>query len=133
MNKSKSEWVIAHLPSILIVLFVLQPLMDILSFWLDKLGMGNTLTLGLRFLVLAAFVLLGFCLSKRKRVYILFAAACLSLLIGHIFACTIKGYLNPAHDLTNFVRVVQMPLFTLCFITALRRNLWVTLSGVPVI
>ena len=31
-----------HLPTFLIVLMAIQPLMDILSFWTDRLGMSNT-------------------------------------------------------------------------------------------
>lgn len=119
---SFSDRIIQRLPSILIVLFVLQPFMDILSYWMDRLGMANTLTLALRFLVLAGFGLLGFCLSKRKRVYLIFAGLCLSLLIGHVIACSIKGYLNPVSDITNLVRIIQMPLFAFCFITALKAN-----------
>ena len=117
-----SDRVIEALPGILIVLFVLQPLMDILSYWMDRLGMGNTMTLALRFLVLVCFALLGFCLSNRKRVYLIFAGLCLVLLAGHVYACSVKGYLQPVSDLTNLVRILQMPLFGICFITALRRN-----------
>ena len=117
-----SDRIIEALPSILIVLFVLQPLMDILSYWVDYFGVGNMLTLALRFLMLVSFVLLGFAVSKRKRYYILAAAVCLSILVGHYIACSIKGYLDPIGDLTNLVRIMQMPLFAMCFITCLRRN-----------
>ena len=106
-NPSFSDRIIERLPAILIVLFVLQPFMDILSYWMDRLGMANTLTLALRFLVLAGFGLLGFCLSKRKRVYLIFAGLCLSLLVGHVIACSIKGYLSPVSDITNLVRIIQ--------------------------
>ena len=34
-----------HLPTFVIVLMAIQPLMDILSFWTDRLGMSNTITL----------------------------------------------------------------------------------------
>lgn len=110
------------LPTLLIVLFVLQPAMDILSYWMDRFGMSNTLTLAIRFLVLVGFGLIGFLLSHRKRVYLIFAALCGVLIAGHVYACSLKGYLNPVSDLTNFVRVIQMPLFTFCFITCLKRN-----------
>ena len=38
-----------HLPTFVIILMAIQPLMDILSFWTDRLGMSNTITLLLRF------------------------------------------------------------------------------------
>lgn len=117
-----ATWLFDHLPIFLILLFVLQPLMDILSYWTDRLGMGNTLTLALRFAVLAVFGLLGFCISRRKKAYGIAAAACAVLLLGHCLACYIKGYLDPISDLTNFVRVIQMPLFVFCFISCLRAN-----------
>ncbi|MGM9671428.1 MAG: O-antigen ligase family protein [Oscillospiraceae bacterium] len=111
-----------HLPTFVFIFFLLQPIMDMLSYWTDRLGMGNTLTLALRFAVLAIVAVAGFCVSQRKKAYGWFVAACGFLLIGHILACCIKGYLNPIHDLTNFVRVAQMPLFVLCLISFLRAN-----------
>ena len=110
------------LPKIIFFLIVLQPLLDILSFWTDRLSMGNTLTLALRFLVLAGFGLFGFLLSKRKRAYLVLFAVYLILLAGHVYACSLRGYRSPFTDLTNFARVVQMPLFAFCFITCLRQN-----------
>ena len=101
------------LPTLLLIILILQPLMDILSYWTDRLGMANTITLLLRFAVFAAVCLLGFLTSSRKKVYGIAAGACAFVLIGHVIACSVKGYLDPVHDLTNFIRVVQMPLFVL--------------------
>ena len=55
------------LPIVIFCLIILQPLLDILSFWTDHLSMGNTLTLALRFIVLAGFGLFGFLLSQKKK------------------------------------------------------------------
>lgn len=110
------------LPKFLLILLILQPLMDILSFWTDRLGMSNTITLLLRFAVFAVVCVLGFVISARKKVYGITAGACIFVLVGHVIACSIKGYLDPVHDLTNFIRIVQMPLFVLCFISFLRAN-----------
>lgn len=111
-----------RLPTFVFIFFLLQPIMDMLSYWTDRLGMGNTHTLALRFAVLAIVAVAGFCVSHRKKAYGWFVAACGFLLAGHILACCIKGYLDPIHDLTNFVRVAQMPLFVLCLISFLRAN-----------
>jgi hypothetical protein len=111
-----------HLPTFLIVLMAIQPLMDILSFWTDRLGMSNTITLLLRFAVFAVVCVLGFVTSSRKKVYGIAIAACAFLLVGHCISCFIVGYQRIVYDLTNFVRVVQMPLFVLCFISFLRAN-----------
>lgn len=110
------------LPTFVIILMAIQPLMDILSFWTDRLGMSNTITLLLRFAVFAVVCLLGFFTSARKKVYGIAVAACAVLLVGHCISCFIVGYQRIVYDLTNFVRVVQMPLFVLCFISFLRAN-----------
>lgn len=110
------------LPAIVFLLIVLQPLLDIISYWTDRLLLGNSFTLALRFLVLVGFGLFGFLISKRKRAYLVLAVVYLILLIGHIFACTQRGFRSPFTDLTNFARVAQMPLFAFCFITCLKQN-----------
>ena len=56
------------LPTFVIILMAIQPLMDILSFWTDRLGMSNTITLLLRFAVFAVVCLLGSFTSARKKV-----------------------------------------------------------------
>ena len=58
------------LPRIMLVLCLLQPCLDVLSYWQDALGMSNGLTTVLRFAMLAAVVLLGFVLSERRRYYV---------------------------------------------------------------
>ena len=117
-----SGWTEEHLPVMILILFILQPLMDILSFWADQLALNNLITLAPRMLVLVCFALLGFLSSRKKAAYFAFAGAVIFLAAGHIYACSVKGYLRPVPDLTNYVRVIQMPLFTICFISCLKRN-----------
>lgn len=121
-KRSLSDRLTELLPTLIVMLFIIQPIMDILSFWMDKLGMSNTLTLALRMLVLLCFALTGFLASRKKWVYFAFVGACAVLVAGHWYACTRVGYLKPFADLTNFVRVIQMPLFAICFISCLKRN-----------
>ena len=66
MNSLRQK-TIGSLPKLVFVLFLLQPMMDVLSFWMDQWGMGNTLTLALRMAVLGATVLVGFCLTRNRR------------------------------------------------------------------
>ncbi len=112
----------AHLPLLITILFAIQPLMDILSYWMARLGYANTLTLLLRFAVLLGVALAGFCLSRRKWVYLVAVGVFAALLIGHCACCFYVGYVDFVGDVTNFVRVAQMPLFVLCLITFLREN-----------
>ena len=112
----------SHLPGFVIGLFVIQPLMDVLSYWLDELGISSPVTLLLRFAVLGATVLLGFALSDRKRIYWIAAGICVLLFGCHVWACSQVGYEDFIGDATNFVRVVQMPVTVLCLITFFRQN-----------
>lgn len=111
-----------HIPTYIWILFILQPLMDILSYWVQRLGMGNALTLILRFGVLGVTALLGFTVSKKKRLYLSAAVLCGMLWTAHTIVCISVGYLNPITDLTNYIRVLQMPLFVFCLISCLRAN-----------
>ena len=124
----------AHLPALLMGLILLQPLLDILSFWQGQLGWGNALTLVLRFAMLAAVALTGFWLSERRRIYVaLFAvlagfALCHCAAVLQVDLATLPcdgeatGLRAMAADLANYVRVVQIPVFTLCFVTFLKRS-----------
>lgn len=112
----------AVLPAFVFFLCILQPILDSISFWMAELELSNTLTLLLRFGVLGLTLLLGFCLSRRKWVYWTAAGVLVFLAAGHIFALYQAGIANLISDLTNYVRVVQMPLMTICLITFLKEN-----------
>lgn len=114
-----------YLPQIMLVLFMIQPVMDVISYWLDELGTGNTVSLLMRFVVLFGTAALGFFLSKRKKAYLVLGAVVVLFALLHGWACMTAGYNgygNPVYDLTNYIRVVQIPLFTFCFITFLRET-----------
>ena len=114
---------IAGLPWFVLFLFLFQPVMDCISFWITQKAWSNAPTLLLRFGVLGVTVLLGFGLSRRKWVYWAAAAVFLVIGAGHVYA--LYDYGAPASlvsDLTNYVRVLQMPATVLCLITFLREN-----------
>ena len=58
------------LPLIVLLIVTVQPLLDVLSYFLSERG-SNALSTLLRFGMLAAVALLGFLLSDRKRVYLI--------------------------------------------------------------
>lgn len=96
--------------------------MDVLSFWLERSGISNTVTLFLRLGVLSFMVFLGFLLSDRRKDYFITAAVLVAFTLCHAAACMSAGYVSPLGDLTNLVRIYQLPLTTLSFITYLRRE-----------
>ena len=126
MNERKAflERISDRLPLFVFLLCLIQPILDVAGYWQQTLGVGNAVTMGLRMALLGGSVLLGFLLSKRKRVYLLLALVLAALTAGHIFACmrSARGYAEPLKDLINLVRIYFLPLMTLCFITFLRRN-----------
>lgn len=112
----------AFLPRAVYILFVIQPVMDVISYFTAKLGISNIVTLGLRLFVLVATVFVGFTVSKKKTVY--YAAAIVALIIGagHVFAALQFGYGDPAGDLINYIRVLLMPFTALSLISAMKAN-----------
>ncbi|MCD8356904.1 MAG: O-antigen ligase family protein [Clostridia bacterium] len=111
-----------NLAVIIFILFAAQPVMDVISFWLDKLGMSTAPSLLLRMLVLVCTALIGFILSKKRKYYWYLAAICVGFFILHAIACFIAGYISPFADLTNYIRVIQIPLFALCFVTFMKTD-----------
>ncbi|MBP3633481.1 MAG: O-antigen ligase family protein [Oscillospiraceae bacterium] len=110
------------MPKFILILCVLQPVLDVASFWLDALQLSNAPTTALRFAMLAVVVLLGFVLSERKGYYVILAAVLGLLTAGHILACAQWGYGAPLTDLANTLRIYQLPMMTLAFITMVRRE-----------
>ena len=104
-------------------LVVFQPILDCTSFWLTRLQLSNTLTLVLRLGVLAVTAVLGFALSHRKKTYLIAAAVCALIGAGHVYALYDYGTVtNIVSDLTNYIRVLQLPVMAICLITFLREN-----------
>lgn len=118
----KKSRLVSCVPNFVLLLLVIQPLMDVVSYWLQELELSTAPILAARLMVLGVTVLVAFAVSPRKRVYFIAAGICLGIWVGHVFACMQVGYADPFGDLTNFIRVVQMPLTTLCLITFLRCN-----------
>ena len=112
------------LPGVLVGLCAAQPLLDVLSFWTQDLALGSKLTLSLRLLIFLGVMLTGFVLSGHKRAYWITAAVCAVLYAAHVLACLRANEAftaaNLISDATNFIRVAQIPLFTIAFITFLR-------------
>ena len=105
-----------------LILMALQPILDIISFFWAETGRSNLLTLGLRMGLLAVTGLYAFLLSNRKRIYLIAAGICAVFWATHMAVCWQAGYQDPFADFANYVRVVQIVVYTLCFITFLRHD-----------
>ena len=56
-----------RIPAFLFIIMLLQPVLDVVSYFWALSGHGNLFTLALRMGLLAITALAGFCLSRRKR------------------------------------------------------------------
>lgn len=117
---SRRSW--NRLPLLVFLLCLIQPFLDVLSYWMDVGGFSNRLTLMLRLGILAAMVLIAFLLTDRRWVYYLTAAVLGAFTLAHMLYCRQKGYLDPVGDLTNLIRIYQLPLTALAFVTFLERE-----------
>lgn len=111
-----------RLPLVVFTLCLIQPFMDVLSYWLDRADISNNVTLALRSCVLVCIVALGILLTDRRRYYWAALAVLGGFTLCHVLVCSRSGYLDPIKDLTNLIRIYQLPLTTLAFITYLRRQ-----------
>lgn len=120
MSERLKNFITSHLSEITLSLIVVQPVLDVISYWLAFFGMSNTPTLILRLLLLAATFFFGFSVSSRKRTYFIFIIIAALIATGHVIASVVSGYSAPVSDLTNYVRVLLTPVTTLAVISFLR-------------
>ena len=116
MIKSLRALIQNRISGLVLALLVIQPAMDVLSYFLGELG-SNVLSTALRFLMLALVAALGFFVSQKKRVYFLFYGAVALFWIAHALNCRRIGYQSFVADTANFLRILNFPIFTLSFIT----------------
>ena len=105
-----------RMSGLVLALLVIQPVMDVLSYFLGELG-SNALSTLLRFFMLALVAALGFFVSSRKRIYFLFYGAVALFWIAHVLNCYRIGYQSFVADTANFLRILNFPIFTLSFVT----------------
>lgn len=120
--KNKKEWLTEHAHLFAAAMLVIQPVMDVVSYWFSEFGISNAPTLLMRMAVMAVALLWGYWISDRKRVYWIAAGILALLYAGHAFACMQVGYRDVVGDLSNYIRVAQMPLMMIVFTTCMRRN-----------
>lgn len=103
---------VKRLPQIVFILIVMQPVLDVLSFFLGELG-SNALSTLLRFVLMAALALLGFLVSDRKKLYVVFYLIAGVFWLLHMANCWRIGYQSMVQDAANFLRIISFLVFTL--------------------
>lgn len=104
-------------------LFVIQPVLDVISYWLDVLKADNTVTLALRFVLLVTVIAIAWAISSNKKTYIATTLIAIFMIAAHIIACSVfwGNEYNLSwifSDVANYFRVFQLPFFAFAIITA---------------
>lgn len=125
-TKEIKEWsfkerLVARLPAVVLVLLIIQPVLDVFSYFLMQIGSNGISTL-LRLALLGAVALLGFYLSPAKRLYLIFYGAVVLFWGLHMFNCFRLGYRSPFEDTSNFLRVLNFPVLTTALITVVKQG-----------
>ena len=102
-------------------LLVIQPPLDVLSYFLAERG-NNSFSTALRFLMLMAVALLGFLVSDRKRIYVIVYGLMGLFWAAHVVNCYRIGYQSMVADTANYLRIMNFPIFTLSFITFFQKG-----------
>ena len=100
----------------LFVLLFIQPCLDVISYFFN----GSGATLALRMAIFAAVTLLAFAVSDKKGIYLILSGILLVYYALHLTACVSETVVTRQilfSDLANYIRVAQIPVFTLCFIS----------------
>lgn len=104
------------------LLMIIQPIMDIISFWFERFGLSGNITLVLRLGVLGFSLLIAFIITDRKWIYWSACAVVVLFYAGHVFAIWQAGIQSIVTDFANYARVVQMPLSAIVLISCMRKN-----------
>ncbi len=122
-RKDFTETLRRYVPGAVFALLVIQPLLDIISYWANEWE-WTALTTAFRMLMFVAVMLYAFIVSDKKWVYFAAAGVLGVYWVLHAVGCfkAAGGYLSPVSDLANFLRLVHLPLFTIAFITFMKQS-----------
>lgn len=104
---------------LLAAILLIQPLLDVLSYFMQQFG-STAFTTALRMALLVAVSLLGFGLSGRKKPYLICFGAIGGFWLLHSLNCLRLGYADPVGDAAEYCKLIQFPLWTLSFVTLLQ-------------
>ncbi len=105
----------------LFILLIMQPIMDVISYFMIENG-STMLTTLVRMVIFAAIVSYSFFASKSKKQYFIMAGVLGVYWILHMIGCFMDGYQSVFQDFALFLRTIHMPVLTLCFIDLFKKD-----------
>ena len=104
----------------LVVLFALQPILDILSFFVDntRFGIVSTVT---RMILLVILFTLTYLITDSRATYILLNILMVVFLILHMSGNLMSGYISIYSDITMYSRIYHFPLYIYFFFVSIRQ------------
>ena len=108
-----------HGGGFLFAVMVLQPPLDVLSYFMNEYG-STLITTSLRALLLFAVLAYGLIVENTRRRYLTFGGIIAGFWLLHALNCFRLGYMDPLGDLAEYLKLVQFPLWTLVFTTLLQ-------------
>ena len=122
-SKDRFSRLRGSLPIVCLVICVLQPLLDVLSYWQVVLEMPNYVTLVLRLGLLGVMLLCALPFLRRKGLCAILLLAVLCYLCGHVLACVgVSSAYDWKEDLADQTRLLMLPVTAFCLIVYLQAN-----------
>ena len=106
--------------SLVFVFVILQPLLDIVSYFSIIKGFPN-ISLLIRTVLLGSVAVLSIVMVEKKRYVWFFYGTIILFWAVHVLVCYQSGYRDPLSDIFYFVRVVQVPIYIFAFFLFFRR------------
>lgn len=120
MNESNlKERLASRSGGLLFAVMVLQPVMDVLSYFMNEYG-STLVSTALRAALLAVVCAWGLITAGDRRPYLILLGAAALFWLAHAFNCLRLGYRDPVGDFGEYLKLVQLPLWALAFTTFFR-------------
>lgn len=111
-----------YVGEIMAALLIIQPLLDVLSYFVAAGAGNNVFTTVLRTILLITVSLFGMFISDNRKYYYIMYFVIVSFWLVHMANCFRIGYNDPLGDAGEYFKLIQFPLWTLTFITFFRKR-----------
>ena len=105
----------------LTIFFSILPLLDIVTYFFIDSKISVIFTI-IRFLMLFSVFLYSYIITKEKKGHIIFTSIIAIYSICHVISSFISGYLSIYEDLSNLLRILNMPVYLFSFINIFKNK-----------